>query len=213
MSPTTTSYDHTKPANVQRVRFAYEDDPTFQAFKNELKELFGRNPKCPMIKDYKLYGLWYVAKTFSKRWKTPPIGKNAEAIIFILGHFVSNFQSQIVMLAYFRHHDKDDLAWFDKWQDDVFVPTWARIQPNIQAAKDKKNARRRGKRVMKPKLKDRVLKTLQEHPMTTAILADLLEVSPKAIDGSLSRMIKTKEVSKLGRGLYSLPGADYHAKV
>jgi hypothetical protein len=139
-------------------------------------------------------------------------------MIFIVGHnFLTDIQSQIVLVAWLKHHLPyfSDSA-YERWLEDIFWPTWERIQPSIQKVRDRKNARRRERRRekkmktqnarRKSTLKWRILDALKQHPMTTVLLAARLSAHPKAVDGHLSRMTKRGELVKLGRGLYALPG-------
>ena len=205
----------TKPSTSQ---YAYEDDPTFLEFRSAVGAVCKRNDEY--IDNSKLYALWYISKTFHRHWDERPSKKASNDMVFILGHYLlTDIQSQIVMMAWLKSHFPQlSQTAFEHWKADLFWPTWERIQPSIQQARDRKNARRRQKRKerrmktertnRKATLKNRILDALKQYPMTTAVLAAKLNAHPKAVDGHLSRMSKPDraEVVRVGRGLYALPG-------
>ena len=214
-------YHNTKAQAVKRpaARYAYEDDPTFQAFRSAVSVVCDRM-KQRRIANWKLYPLWYVSNTFHGHWNELPSKKTSNDMVFILGHnFLTDLQSRMVMQAWLRvHFPKFSDANSADWEQRFFWPTWKRIQLSIQAARNRKNAGRREKRrtksmktrdgKKKSTLKYRILEALKQHPMTTALLAEKLDAHPKAVDGHLNRMSKAErpEVVELGRGLYALPG-------
>jgi len=215
----TNIYHITKTPSVkQRTTYAYEDDPTFLAFRSAVWGAFDRND-FPRLNNSKLYALWYCSNTFHRHWDEHPTKKTSEAMIFILGHnFLTADQGVLVMLAWMKTHFPNlNVETYYEWLEKTYWPTWERIQPSVQKARDRKNARRREKRTLKnmktqnakrkSSLKGRILEALTQHPMTTAVLATKLAAHPKAVDGHLSRMTKAGELVKLGRGLYALPGA------
>ena len=221
----TTIYRITKTPSVkQRTTYAYEDDPTFLAFRSAVWGAFDRN-NYPRITNSKLYALWYCSNTFHRHWDERPTKKTSEAMIFILGHnYLTDDQGVLVMLAWMKTHFPNlNVTAYQDWLEKTYWPTLERIQPSIQKARDRKNARRREKRRLKnmktqnakrkSSLKGRILEALKQHPMTTAVLAAKLTAHPKAVDGHLSRMTKTGQLVKLGRGLYALPGAVQNAPV
>lgn len=201
----------------KRIAYAYEDDPTYIAFRAAVWNVCDRNGQ-PRLNNSKLYALWYCSKTFHCYWKGRPSKNAANNMVYILGHnFLTDSQSQLVIMAWLKQHLPNlSQSAYEKYEDDLFWPTWERIQPSVQKARDRKNARRREKRREKnmktqqakqrASLKSQVLHILKQHPMTTAVLAAKLSAHPKAVDGHLYRMTKTGEVVKVGRGLYALPG-------
>jgi hypothetical protein len=232
ITTTTTIYRANKTPSTKRqvaTRYAYEDDPTFIKFRSAVWAACKKQDQ-PNIDNSKLYALWYVSGTFHRHWDEQPSKKTSNDMVYILGHnFLTETQSRLVMVAYLKsHYPNLSAAKFEEWEEKMFWPTWERIQPSVQEARDRKNARRREKRRTKKvknmqntqntqnakqthTLKNRILEALKLHPMTTAVLAAKLNAHPKAVDGHLSRMSKAAraEVVKLGRGLYALPGADY----
>lgn len=217
-------YLHRKAQGSKPFGYAYEEDPTFQAFRAAVWGVCERNEQ-PQITNSKLYSLWYVSKTFAEHWAERPTKKLANDVVFILGHNVfTELQCQIVFLAWMKHHFPNlTTEAFEDIEARFFWPTWERIEPSVQAARDRKNARRREKRKTKKMktqnttqnvtLKGRILETLTQHPMTTPVLAKKLDAHPKAVDGHLSRMSKRGQLVKIGRGLYALPGVQYSAPV
>ena len=217
---TTTNYHAAAGASRKpsTTTCAYDDDPTFLSFRAEVWKMSDLK-QVGRLSNSKLYALWYVSKTFARHWRTRPSNQTANDMIFILGHnFLTVDETQLMMLAWLKmHFPKISQRLYEQWLDEHFFPTWDRIQPSVEKARERKNALRRKKRqrnnmrqqdtARQATLKDRIAKSLEEHPMTTALLASKLNVHPKAVDGQLSRMKKTGVVVKLGRGLYALPGA------
>jgi hypothetical protein len=200
----------------KRQTFAYQDDPTFQAFRSDVTKICLSNDEVP-LRDYLLYALWYVSKTFQQYWSMRPTTELTNRMIWILAHnYVAELHSRIVLLAWMRnHHIRLTDERFIEWDDNVFTPEWERIQPDVERCRAKRNEKRRSTRQMRtgrPKqtsadsLRVRILDALKDHASTTAVLALQLGANKKAIDSHLVRMVKAGELVKVERGLYARSG-------
>jgi hypothetical protein len=209
---------HRKTSLIEKVRecasqepeFTYKTDPDYISFcnavQNEIENQSGEEGIIKPVWRKRLYSAWYINKRLRAHWQKPT-KQSENAILWILFHTGWELdQGILAIVAWWRFHRRP-VASFDC---DALVTraerTFKEVEPVMrrkkQAAKDE---RMKSKKIT---LKDRILAALETQPCTTAYLAQVLQATPKAVDGHLYRM-KGKQVTKLSWGVYGLIGRTY----
>src|SRR5215467_9414301 len=104
----TAIYAITKAKKRRREWIAYNDDPSFSAFRESVNQVLVRNEETPMP-DATLYWLWYEAKNFSTNWDRQYNDATARTLILTLARCLigrgprkAYGRSLMVMLAWIK---------------------------------------------------------------------------------------------------------------
>lgn len=184
--------------------FTYKDDPGYIAFctaiieevENQGIKRPGKNgPELNAVRHNKLFGAWYIATTFRKHWQHPTSRSENDMLWVLLHRGWSRNQGIIAVIAWWRvHHRKITqpmLLDLERLADQV----WEQIQ---------REKRKRKMEAQQDSLRNRIIALLQQHPATTAFLAEKLAATSKAVDSHLYRLRKAGMVERLSWGLYAL---------
>jgi hypothetical protein len=181
--------------------FTYKADVEYQQF-------FGLvQTHCEaVLSSTKLYGLWFVSKTFLTHWKSSD-GSDGSMLwsAFRLGW--ARDEGMALIQAWWECHgmSKNENE-FDSWKEAVLNVKWKESQALLEKEKMEKR---------KTKLTYKIQEALKAGPSTNDLLAKALGQSAKAVESCTFRMARAGEVKKLRRGVYadleyveSRPGAD-----
>ena len=143
----------------------------------------------------KLYGVWYMSKTFRTHWQHPT-KRSENDILWILYHRGWSFaQGGVAVIAWWRIHHRTITG---KMLQDLYrlsETVWDQVQN--EKMKQTMEAKRNS-------LRNRIVWFLQQQPATTAFLARKLKATSKAVDSHLYRLRKEKIVVRQSWGLYAL---------
>lgn len=195
--------------------YAYEDDPTFIAFRQAV------NDSCDSpVPDAALYRLWYKLARFKALWVGEYSDKAATEIIESLCAEWFRLKElrkpriRSTMLAWLRlKKPAITMNQFDAWKTAIFDLHYELQMEEMETRRERSIQRRR---TMKPKgrpkgaknkqsVRTRILGLLaKDHRSTPAMMAADLNENPGTVACVLVRLKKSGEVIVLAPGLYTL---------
>jgi hypothetical protein len=222
------TYNTTK--GKKRNWYAYEDDPTFIAFRNAVNASCASNQEPP-VPNSALYRLWYEVRDFKVHWLGSYNDKAAMALIDKLcdewfrltdndkeNPFFRRTRMRLTMLAWLKSKRPLTANEYEAWEEELFDMVYEGRKTEMDEKREGYNAKRRTiernadmKPTGRPKgtknkvsIRTKILAILAKDRSTPAMIAKELNLKYATVAQTMWNMKKAGEVITLAPGLYTL---------